>query len=68
MSSQNPVERAFELAQSGRVQTLMDLTRALKAEGFESVEAHLAGTGIRKQLRSILAEEAAKPSPASSNN
>jgi hypothetical protein len=67
MSPQNPVERAFELARSGRVQTLIDLARALKAEGYGNVDAHLAGSGIRKQLRDILAEGAAKLSPAPAN-
>ena len=55
MSTRNTVERAFELAASGDVQTFDDLRRKLQWEGYEAVEAHLAGTAIRKQLKELLA-------------
>jgi hypothetical protein len=69
MSTRNTVERAFELAASGEVQTFDDLRRKLQWEGYEAVEAHLAGTAIRKQLKELLASHAmlqvATPPPAS---
>ena len=58
MSTQNTIERAFQLARSGSVQTLDDLRRRLKSEGYEAVEAHLAGAAIRKQLAQIFADTA----------
>ena len=64
MVIRNTIERAFQLAQSGGVRTVDDLRRELKREGYESVEAHLAGASIRKQLTQILAEAAEQPVPA----
>jgi hypothetical protein len=58
MSTRNTVERAFELAASGEVQTFDDLRRKLQWEGYEAVEAHLAGTAIRKQLKELLSSRA----------
>jgi hypothetical protein len=45
------VERAFELARSGDCGNLPAITAALKGERHESVDAHLAGPSIRKDLR-----------------
>jgi hypothetical protein len=61
MSTRNTVERAFELAASGEVQTFDDLRRKLQWEGYEAVEAHLAGSAIRKQLKERLAAHSAGP-------
>ncbi|MGZ8298426.1 MAG: hypothetical protein ACXW27_04710 [Allosphingosinicella sp.] len=47
------VERAFELARSGTCDNLPDIVAALKGERHESVDAHLAGPSIRKDLRRI---------------
>jgi hypothetical protein len=47
------VERAFELARTGRYCGLAEIAAALKAERHEAVEAHLAGPSIRKDLRRI---------------
>jgi hypothetical protein len=47
------VERAFELARSGDCRSLPDIVAALKRERHESVEAHLAGPSIRKDLKRL---------------
>jgi hypothetical protein len=46
--STNPMERAYELARSGRFSSMADLIRALRAEQFDQVEAHIGGRGTRK--------------------
>jgi hypothetical protein len=47
------VERAFELARSGRCPNLPAIVAALKGERHEAVDAHLAGPSIRKDLKRI---------------
>jgi tRNA G26 N,N-dimethylase Trm1 len=47
------LERAYELARSGTITDLQDISRKLKAEGFEAVDAHLAGPSLRADLRKI---------------
>lgn len=53
--SGNLVERAFELAKSGRVRSLDDIRRTLTGEGFTHVESHLAGRSLRRQLKGLIA-------------
>jgi hypothetical protein len=43
------LERAFELARSGKYTTLSELREALVAEDFNT--AQLAGPSLRKQIR-----------------
>ena len=60
------VERAFELARSGQCDNLPDIVAALKGERHESVDAHLAGPSIRKDLRRVWeAQGKAAPSEGS---
>jgi hypothetical protein len=47
------VERAFELARSGRCDSLPAIAAALKDERHEAVDAHLAGPSIRKDLKRV---------------
>jgi len=44
------VERAFQLARSGECQTIDDIRRQLAREHCTNVDAHLAGSSIRRQL------------------
>jgi hypothetical protein len=44
------VERAFQLARSGECQTIDDIRRQLAREQCTNVDAHLAGSSIRRQL------------------
>ena len=39
-------ERAFQLARSGACANVRDIKKRLKAEGYERVEAHIAGSTI----------------------
>lgn len=48
------VERAFELAASGACRTIDDIRRRLGTEGYPSVDAHLAGSAIRRQLKALI--------------
>lgn len=57
------VERAFELARSGQCDNLPAIVAALKGERHESVDAHLAGPSIRKDLRRVW-EAQGKVTPA----
>jgi hypothetical protein len=57
------LERAFDLARSGRFASVNDIRLALKRERFDQVEAHLGGFAIARQLRG-LCEQARAPRPA----
>jgi hypothetical protein len=50
MEQPSIVERAFALAKSGECEGVGDIRRRLKEEQFGSVEAHLAGRSIKRQL------------------
>ena len=54
------LERAYELARSGDITDLQDISRKLKSEGFEAVDAHLAGPSLRAELRR-LSQSAKRP-------
>ena len=58
-SDTNPMERAYELARSGRFLKIEDLVRALKAERYDNVHAHIMGRGTRTQLTKLMT--AARP-------
>jgi hypothetical protein len=55
MTGENPLERAFHLARSGECQDMNELEQRLKREGFVSVQNHLSGPSIRRQLRDMMA-------------
>ncbi|WP_248311513.1 hypothetical protein [Bosea sp. ASV33] len=46
------LERAFELARSGRLETLSELQRALVAEGYALQQ--LTGPALFEQLRKLM--------------
>lgn len=54
------VERAFELARSGACRSIEEIARRLKQEQYESVDTHLGGTSLRKELRQLCAESRAQ--------
>lgn len=58
------IERAFELARSGTCSSVQEVAQRLKREGFESVEAHLAGMSIRRQLKELCSTNTAIAAPA----
>lgn len=51
------LERAFELAQSGKFQRLTDLRNQLKAEGY--VAQQIEGRALLRQLRALMDRKAA---------
>ena len=54
------VERAFELARSGRCLTVQDIRRQLSGEGYLDVRHHLSGRSIMAELgRAIKGAQAA---------
>ena len=44
------VERAFQLAKSGECHSIDDIRRQLAREQCTNIDAHLAGSSIRRQL------------------
>jgi len=50
------VERAFEMARSGRFPDVGKLESALSREGYSGAREHLAGAHIRKQLAALIKE------------
>lgn len=52
-SNPSTIERAFELARNSSCTDVQDIIRTLRKEGYSSVEAHLTGMSIRKQLREL---------------
>lgn len=56
------MERAFELARTGRYRHMREIRKQLVREGCDDVDRHLAGTGLRKQLLDEAAE-ARRPVP-----
>lgn len=72
MSTQRPseqdeqvgtVERAYQLARSGRCRSVGDIRAELKREGLGAVDSHLAGPSLRRELSRLCLE--ARPSPDS---
>jgi hypothetical protein len=47
------LERAFELARSGKCASVTEIRKRLKAEGYAA--ATVAGTALSKQLRALIA-------------
>ncbi len=62
MANPTTLERAFALARSGDCPTVPEIRSRLRREGYEEVEAHLAGPMISRQLRELCEE--ARPDPA----
>lgn len=54
MTGKTLMERAFELARESSCKDVDEIRRKLTAENYGSVEAHLGGTTIRKQLRALI--------------
>lgn len=59
-SADNTVERAFELARSGTCKTILEIRSQLKRERYGSVDSHLEGPVLRRQLTALMK---APPSP-----
>lgn len=55
MHQESTLERAFALAENSSCRTLSDIRTRLKKEQHDSVDAHLAGMSIQRQLKSLIA-------------
>ena len=55
------VERAFELASSGRFSSLPDIKRALVSEGYSTTQ--VVGSQMTRQLRQLMRAGGAYPQP-----
>jgi hypothetical protein len=58
VTDESIIQRAFGLAASGSFQTVGELERALKREGFSQVSDHLCGPSLRTQLKRLMAQGA----------
>ncbi len=51
---QSVIERAYELASSGRCKSLIEVEYALTRENFEMVHFHLRSPRLRKDLAKLM--------------
>ena len=61
--TKTPIERAFEMARSGRYQSASEIKRAVSAEGYAA--AQIEGPMLMRQLRELIQQARAKPSAGS---
>lgn len=57
--SKTTLERAFELASSGRFNSAADIRRVLAREGYQS--SQLTGPTLMKQLRQLIQQAHSEP-------
>lgn len=56
MSRGSAVERAYELAKSGRYRSVLEIIRHLEPSDRQDLEAHLAEPGARRELILVCSE------------
>jgi len=63
------VERAYELAASGRCTSVKEIRARLKAERFTAaaISAHFAGLDLRRRLKAVLKKHGEAPQDAQNN-
>lgn len=55
------IERAFQLAKSGRYATVGDIRKQLDAEKYAATASYVRGGALIAQLKSLIAAARAKP-------
>ena len=50
------LERAFELAKSGEVQTISEIKARLSAEGYSDIHQQISGAALTGQLKRLCKE------------
>jgi hypothetical protein len=55
-----PLERAFQLAKSGKVSNLDDIRKMLKQEGYDASVVQ-DGTSLKTQLRNLIKAAQSRP-------
>lgn len=63
MSGPTTLERAFALARSGECLNVEDIRRRLRSEHHDSVDAHLSGPSVRKQLLELCNQARTRDEP-----
>jgi len=58
------LERAFELAKSGRFATVTEIRSCLVAERYDAVSSQISGKSLVRQLDRLIASAKAEPVPA----
>jgi len=48
------IERAFEIARSGKTRSITDIRTQLRREGFDHVQSHLGSAALQKQLKALI--------------
>jgi hypothetical protein len=48
------IERAFEIARSGKARSITDIRTQLTREGFDHVQSHLSSAALQKQLKGLI--------------
>jgi len=48
------IERAFEIARSGKARTITDIRLQLSREGFDHVRSHLSSMALQRLLLALL--------------
>ena len=48
------IERAFEIARQGQCRTVDEIRKTLARECYSSVDAHLSGGSIKRQLKALI--------------
>lgn len=56
LAERHVLERAFELARSGRFHSTKELMKALAAEGYAKGDPHLQSQSVRLQIRRLCAQ------------
>ena len=55
MHTHNPIERAFQLADTAT--SIDEIRKTLRLEGYANVDAHLAGASIKADLKKRFAKQ-----------
>jgi hypothetical protein len=55
------IERAFQIAKSGEADSMRDIRRLLKREGYR--DAHIEGLSLSRQLRRLMRDAKASRAP-----
>jgi hypothetical protein len=62
ISGESIIQRAFGPVASGSFQTVAELEKALRREGFTQVSGHLCGPSLRMQLKKLMSKPAGRNS------
>jgi hypothetical protein len=58
------LERAFQLARSGKCKTTADIQLQLKAEGYSAAQVIMIGPTLMRQLRAVINDKSSLPGSA----